>query len=108
MVINLPRIRQNLNKPLGIIGRPAFIDFAVAAERGVHQVVFGSNAVQYEAVGVERYKNIARNVSLGIGQKNFDIPHDLVEIIAFVEQHSVEIAQLFFLELLPFAERVFF
>ena len=73
-------------------------------EGGVHQIVGGLNALEFEAVGDQFYPNFARNVFLRIGEKSFDVAHHRIEELGFVQHHAVPVAHLVFPILLPLGE----
>lgn len=69
MVCNFPGVGQNFDEALGIVGGPTLVHFTIASKGSVHQIVGGSDAVQFKSIGMQGHENISRNVFLGVGQK---------------------------------------
>ena len=51
---------------------------------------------------MKRNKDITAYILLSIVQKDFKIPHHFVEILPFMQEHAIPIAQLLLVVLLPF------
>src|SRR5690242_4953506 len=52
--------------------------------------------------------NVTGYISLRIGQKCFDVTHDRIQVLTFMQPVTIELGKLIFPAQLPFGEHVFF
>src|SRR6476660_1233631 len=83
-------------EPAYIIPAPSCIHLTIFSKAAAHQVIIGMNAGYLETVGQELHKHIAGYLLLCTGKECFNITHDRIKDLSFMQPVAIELRQLVF------------
>ena len=104
-VVDTKRRRKHLDEALCLIGCPAVLHLAIFAELRLLQVAGRVDAHRFESVRAQAEDGRAVHIALTRREHRLDVGHDGLQVLAFMQEHAVPLADLVFPILLPLRER---
>ena len=97
---------RDLDKSLGILGCPAFLHLAILSKLVLDQIVRTVDTDGREAIGTQFENGCSVDIALRRREHCLYVTHHRLQVLAFMQEHSVPVGHLVFPVLLPLAEGV--
>ena len=95
--------RSYFDKAFCVFSCPAFLHFTVFSEFSLHQIIFRFYTYRREGKRAKLEDSCTVYVALAFLQHGFDVTHHRLQVLTFVEEHTVPVSYLILPILLPFA-----
>src|SRR5688572_921949 len=77
-----------------IIPGKSCVHFAIFTKTTAHQVIFGFDTQHLETIRLQQHKYFTGYVSLALFKISFDISHNRIEYLSFMQPVTIELCQL--------------